>query len=304
LIQQQTQVAQLSDQLKQLMNDPAFPVSSSPIITPVDQGTDVATHFNLDDQIETGMENRYELGQQQARIDSAEISVLVAKNNLLPSLNAQLQATVDGLGKDIGSAWGKEGDFNHWGYQAGLQFEYPLGNRAAQAIWQRALLQRMQAIASYVGLVNQITLDVKTAARQVQATWERLSAARQAVLRYRTLLDKLNTQVNAGSVELTFDFIENVVQDQQFLAQAEQQEHLAMNDYNFAIATLEKNKGTILRYDNVVMEQEQLPFDMSIRGGSLARQMLLGEPTTRTEKPMMPVVEPPVLPKPTTDPVQ
>jgi outer membrane protein TolC len=295
LIQQQTLVEQLSDQLKQLMNDPEFPVSSSPIVTAVDDGSEAAMHFNLDDQIETAMENRYELGQQQARIDSAEISVLVAKNNLLPSLNAQLQATVDGLGKDIGTAWGKEGDFNHWGYQAGLQFEFPLGDRAAQAIWQRALLQRMQAIASYAGLVNQIAFDVKTAARQVDATWARLSRAREARLHYEKLLEKLKTQVDAGNQQLTFDFIINVVQDQQALAQAEQTEHLALNDYNFAIATLEKNKGTILRYDNVIMEQEQLPFDMAIRGGSLARQMLLGEPTQRTEKPIMPVVPPPVL---------
>jgi outer membrane protein TolC len=264
----------------------------------MDEGTEDPIHFNLDDQYETALENRYELGQQQARIDSAEISVDVARNNLLPSLTAQIQATVDGLGKQINQAFSKEGDFNHWGYQAGLQFSYPLGNRAAAAIWQRSLLQRMQAIASYAGLVNQIALDVKTAARQVDSTWVRLGKARDSRFQYQKVLERLHEQVQSGDQTLTFDFVFNLLQDQQQLFQAQQTEHLALNDYNFAIATLEKNKGTILRYNNVIMEQEQLPFDMSVRGGEQARELLLGIPHDGTEKPIMPVLPPPVLPKP------
>jgi len=304
LIQLQTQADNFSDQLKQLMNDPEFPVIGAAVIVPLDEGTEDPIHFNLDDQYETALENRYELGQQQARIDSAEVSADVARNNLLPSLTAQIQATVDGLGKQINEAFSKEGDFNHWGYQAGLQFEYPLGNRAAEAIWRRALLQRMQAIASYAGLVNQIALDVKTAARQVDATWVRLGKARDSRLHYQKVLERLGEQVKSGDQTLTFDFVFNLLQDQQQLSQAEQTEHLALNDYNFAIATLEKNKGTILRYNNVIMEQEQLPIDMSVRGGSLARDMLLGLPHREVEPPIMPVVPPPVLPKaePATQP--
>ncbi len=296
LIQLENHVADLSDQLKQLMNDPEFPVAGSVIITPIDEGTELPLHFDLNDQIETAMENRFELGQQQARIESAEISVDVARNNLLPSLTAQIQATVDGVGHYIGGAFNKEGDFNHWGYQAGLQFTYPLGNRAAKGIWQRSLLQRMQAIASYAGLVNQISLDVKTAARQVDATWQRLSKARDARLHYQKLIEQLNTQMQAGGQVLSFEFIINVLQDQQQMAQAQQVEHQAMNDYDFSIATLEKNKGTLLRYNNVIMEQEQLPFDMSVSDNGVARRMLMGEPRTDRDVPVMPVVPPPVLP--------
>jgi outer membrane protein len=276
LIQLENHVADLSDQLKQLMNDPDYPVSGSPIITPSDQGTEAPMHFDLDDQIETAMENRLELGQQQVRIDSAAVAVDVARNNLLPSLTAQLQATVDGLGRNINDAFNKEGDFNHLGYQAGLQFEFPLGNRAARAIWQRSLLQRMQAIASYAADVNQVALDVKTAARQIDATWERLSRARNSRLFYQKLLEDVDKQHNSGDVPYSYEAVFTELQEQQQLAQAEQTEHQALNDYNYAIANLEKAKGTILRYNNVIMEQEQLPFDMSVKGSPVPRQMLLG----------------------------
>jgi outer membrane protein TolC len=230
----------------------------------------------VDDQIETAMENRFELGQQQVRIESAEIAVEVARNNRLPSLTAQLQATVDGLGRNLNNAFDKEGDFNHWGYQAGFQFTFPLGNRAAAAIWQRSILQRMQAIASYAGLVNQVSLDVTTASRQVSSTWIRLSKARDSRLHFQKLLADLEIQDKSGDVPFTFDSVNIRLNNQEELAQAEQIEHQALNDYNFAIATLEKNKGTILRYDNVILEQDQLPFDMAVKGNLLPGQELIG----------------------------
>ena len=39
-----------------------------------------------------------------------------------------------------------------------------------------------------------------------------------------------------------------------------------MKDYNYAIAQLESAKGTILRYNNVLMEQEPVPFDLELAG--------------------------------------
>jgi outer membrane protein TolC len=276
LIQLQSHVEDLSDELKQLMNDPDYPVSGGAIITPSEEGTEMQMRFNLDDQIETAMQNRYELGQQQVRIDSAEIAVDVARNNRLPSLTAQLQATVDGLGRNLNNALDKEGDFNHLGYQAGLQFTFPLGNRAAAAIWQRSLLQRMQAIVSYAGLVNQIALDVTTASRQVDTTWFRLGKARDSRLHYEKLVADQTIQDRSGDVPFTSDSVFVRLQNQNFLATAEQTEHQALNDYNYAIANLEYVKGTLLRYNNVMIEQEQLPFDMQAKGNPTVRQRLIG----------------------------
>jgi len=276
LIQLESHVDDLSDQLKQLMNDPDYPVSGAAVITPIDDGTEAPLHFNLDDQIETAMQNRFELGQQQVRIESAQVATMVAHNNLLPSLTAQLQATVDGLGRNINDAFNKEGDFNHLGYQAGLQFEFPIGDRAAGAIWQRSILQRMQAVASYVGLVNQVSEEVKTAARAVDTSWFRLRVARDSRLHYEKLVEDEALQDKSGDVPFTSESVFERLQQQLGLATAEQTEHQALNDYNYAIANLEKAKGTILRYNNVVMEQEQLPFDMNVKGSPVPRKMLLG----------------------------
>ncbi len=266
LIAEQSRVDALSDQLKQLMNDPAYPVSGNAVILPSDDFQNDPVHFNLNDQVEAALENRLELGEQQVRIESAEIAVDVARNGLLPSLTLQLAGTVDGLARTINGAFNNEGQFNHLGYQAGLQFELPIGNRAARAVWQRALLQRLQAIAGYGSEEEKVTLDVRNAARDVSTAYERLAAAHNSVLGFQKVLESLQAQIRSGDAQLSFGFVFDLLNDQEQLAAQEQAEHLAQNDYNYAIAELEGAKGTLLRYNNVIMEQEQLPFDLELPG--------------------------------------
>ena len=263
LVDAQTRVADLSDTLKRLMNDPDYPVSGNVIIMPTHDETDVPLHFDVDEQIEAGLDNRLELGQQQVRINSAEVAMKVAKNNLLPQLNFQGSVTSDGVARDLGNAFGNQADFNHIGYSAGLQLTVPLGNRAARAVWQRSLLQRQQAIDSYRQIVETVTQDVKTAVRDLDSAYRTIGRRRLARLAAADTLNKLQQQEEAGATPLTPEFVQLRLDQQDRLATAEEAESQALFDYNFAIATLEKNKGTILRYNNVMLEQKQLPFDMS-----------------------------------------
>jgi outer membrane protein TolC len=269
-VQLENHVADLSDQLKQLMNDPRYPISSAGIITPTDSGTEEPLHFNLDDQIEAALGNRLELGQQQVRVESSETAVDVARNNLLPQLNALITGGVDGLGSNFGNSMESQGQFNRLGYSLGLQFVFPLGNRAANAVWQRSILQRLQAIVSYGALVKTVTLDVKTAARAVDAAYGRVVVSRKATLASRELVQREQKQWDAGDQAITSELIFVLLQDQQLLASAEQAEHQALNDYNYAIANLEKAKGTILRYNNVMMEQDLMPAGVNLTGTAAA----------------------------------
>ena len=278
LIADQARLGDISDQLKVLMNDPAYPVSSAVRLTPGDDFLVDELHFNVDDAVVTALENRYELGQQQVRIDSSEIAVDVARNGLLPSLTAQLQGTVDGLNRKFDDTFEAEGQFNRIGFQAGLQFQLPIGNRAARAVWQRSLLQRLQAIAGYGSEIEKVTADVTTAARAVRSSFERLRTIHRSVAFYQQLLATLDQQVQAGQQGLDFAFIFNLLQDQEQLAGQERAEHQAANDYNYAIAQLEGAKGTLLRYNNVLMEQEQLPFDLKLPGSPDPRPTPPGYP--------------------------
>jgi outer membrane protein TolC len=211
-------VRDLSDQIKRAMNDPDFPITSAVVIVPADQPTEYPIVFNLQDQINTAMENRAELGQQQLRVDSATLVVKVAKNNLLPQLNFVGSLGVQGVGTDIPNAIDSQADLGNIGYRLGLQLEIPLGNREARAIYQRTLLQRQQAIDQYRSLIEQVSLE------------------------------------DAGD-PLTQEFIQLKLQSQADLANAQSAEAEAIANYNLSIANLERAKGTLLRYNNVTMEE-------------------------------------------------
>jgi outer membrane protein TolC len=254
LIRARSRVRDLSDQIKRLMNDPDLPVSSNLLLLAADAPIEEQIRFNQEDQINTAMENRAELGQQQLRSENAAIAARVAENNLLPQLNFVGNIGTTGLGGDFDDAV-SDGDGDHLEYAAGVQLEIPIGNRAARAIWKRAQLQRLQAITQYRALIEQVALDVKTAVREVDTTWEEIAGTRQAVFAAADALNAVEERERAAE-QLTPEFVNRKLDLQQTLAEAQRLEVQARANYQIALARLEQAKGTLLRYSNIVMEEE------------------------------------------------
>ncbi len=259
LIRAKANVRDLSDQLKRLMNDPQFPVSGPTVITPATAPLKDPVHMDLNEQIQTALENRLELAQQQLRIDSASTAVRVGKNALLPQLNLTGRASVDGIGSDLGDAFSDQTNFGNISGSIGLEFVFPLGNRAARAQWTRTLLQRQQAIAQYQALVAQVGLEVKEAQRNIHTSWDEMVATRQARFSAADALLAIQQRENANE-PLTPTFVQLKLDRQAALASAEASEIQAIINYNLAILQLERANGTLLRYNNVLLEEDNLPF--------------------------------------------
>jgi outer membrane protein len=257
LISFKAQARDLSDQLKELMSDPEYPVTSNVIVLPADAPVEDRIEFDLTDEIDTAMENRLELGEQQLKVDAATVTVGVAKNNLLPELDFIGSVGPDGAGEDIGRAVITNADFNHWEFTAGFKLQVPLGNRAARSIWRRSLLQRMQAIEQYRSFVEQIAADVKVNARAVNTTWDIIRSSRRSLFAAQDALTRINTRERSGE-PLTPEFVQTKLQLQDTLSESLQSEAEAIANYNIALAQLERAKGTLLRYNNVVLEEQPL----------------------------------------------
>jgi len=262
LVRARARVGDLSDQLKRLMNDPDMPVSSASIILPSTEPMMDPIKFNLEEQIATGLENRFELGQQMLRIDSASVASKVAKNGLLPQLNLIGSGGFQGLDNSIGGAADKQLDANHISYSLGVQLEIPIGNREARAVWQRALLQRQQAIEQYRSLIEQVSLDVKTAAREVETTWNEMISTRLARYAADQSLSAIQQREDAKE-PLTPTFVQLKLDTQERLASAKSSEAQAISNYNNGLSKLERAKGTLLRYNNVLLEEDKTPIGVS-----------------------------------------
>jgi outer membrane protein TolC len=258
LLLAQRRVYDLSDGLKRLMDDETFPVAGPVVLLPADTPIVEQIDFELGDQIDTAMDNRPELGQQIARIRNAEITEEVGRNNLLPQLNFTGSLSFQGVGLNVGQALKDQRQWEDISSSIGLEFEIPIGNRAARAIYRRVQLQRLQAITQYKNEIDRVQQEVKTSVREVNTSWDIIVQRRQARFAAADSLLAIQQRAEAGEA-LTPTFVQLQLDAQERLARSQAEEAAAIRDYNVAISRLERAKGTLLRYNNVVMEEESLP---------------------------------------------
>ena len=259
LIRARAQVRDLSDRLKRLMSDPALPVAGPTVVVPATEPIEQRLTFDLPDLVESAMLNRSELGEQRLRIGSAGTAVRVAESNRLPQLDLVLSAGLQGIGEDYGDAWQEFTEDTNFTGGVGLQFEIPIGNRAANAVYLRAHLQRQQAVAQYEALIQQVAEEVSTSLRGVETAYLEIAAQRQARLAAADALDALEER-ELGGEPLSPSFINTKLSQQEQLAEAQRAEAAAISDYNVAVADLELAKGTLLRYNNVLLDEADQPM--------------------------------------------
>jgi outer membrane protein TolC len=99
--------------------------------------------------------------------------------------------------------------------------------------------------------------DVIRSLQQIDSTWQQVEARRQSRLFARRWLDLLQEQEDVGGRALSPEFVNRKLQAQQDLANAAREEAAAIANYNIALMLLERSKGTLLRYNNIVIEEDR-----------------------------------------------
>lgn len=254
LIRAKQNVVDLSDEIKRRMNDPEFPVSSSFLIVPSDALQD-PVNFDYQVAIDAAVAHRLELGQQLVRIEQSRVAERVAANNKLPRVDFVGSFGFRGLGDGPGEASKNLWELNSPSWSFGFEMEYPIGNRSARAIFERARLQRLQAIEQYRNILAQVSLDVKTSMSDIRSNWEQSAARTQSRLASREQLDLIQKQQDLGE-PITPPFIQVKLQAQETLANEAREEAAAIANYNIAIQRLERAKGTLLKYNNVKLKED------------------------------------------------
>ncbi len=262
LVRAKARVGDLSDQLKQFMGDPEYPIAGSDLILPGTPPTIQQVVFDPQEQIETALVYRGELGQQKLRVDNAVTALGVARNNELPRLDlvgsASVQALKGSYGEAFANVFSNPDDPYEGVVSLGFQFEYPLGNRAARAIYRRAMLQYLQASDSYRQIIDQVIVDVKKAMREVETTWTEVVRTTQAEYAAADALRSVQIREDAGEA-LTPEFVDLKLRQQEILAQSSRDRAAAQSNYNVSLSQLERAKGTLLKYNNVLLTEAAMP---------------------------------------------
>jgi outer membrane protein TolC len=252
VIRGRRRVRAASDRLKLLMNDPMLAMGSEAVLYPAARERDTPIEYDLRDSIATALDNRPEIEQALLAIDDSAIRQLVADNARLPLLDLSGEIAYVGLNTNAGAAY-RALDDDFIDYVLALSFEYPLGNRAAEADYRIARLRRYQTLLSYRQAVQSVVFDVKAALRDVVANYELIQATRAFRIaqaeNLRTLLVREDTMEG-----LTPEFLNLKFDRQDRLASARQQEITALANHDNSLSKLYRAMGTGLSMRGIEVE--------------------------------------------------
>jgi multidrug efflux pump subunit AcrB/outer membrane protein TolC len=255
LVRAQRIVAVASDRLKQLMNDPELPIVGEALLMPTESLTADPYEYELRRLMLTAIQQRPEVQSAVLSIEDTELQRRVAQNLRDAQLDLRVGASVLGQDGDAGGSYGSIFDDDHYVLFAGLSFELPVGNRAAEARDRQAMRQNRAAVIAYEQVVRDVMLDVKEALRNVRTNFELVAASRAFRLAQTENLRSLMAEQEARS-GLSPEFLNLVFQRQEGLARAQLSEVQAMTDYNRSIAALHRAIGGGLRAERIDIERE------------------------------------------------
>ena len=203
-------------------------------------------------EVQTALDNRQEIKEQELRVANAKIAVGRAKNGELPRFDLTFRQTYDGLGTNADSSFDQVSQGNFIEYSIGVEFEMPIGNRGPRAAYQRSQLQHIQAVASLKKVFEDVILDVNLATRALSTSYDQIGPSFEAAEARVREADSFVARAERKDINT----LTNELGAWQNLANARRLLIASMVDYNIAIIDLERAKGTLLMYDNVVIPPE------------------------------------------------
>ncbi|MEE2681771.1 MAG: TolC family protein [Planctomycetota bacterium] len=250
----QQAVKEASDDLKVLINDPGYPLAGESVLAPVDEMVHTPVSLDLRSTLLTAIAKRPDVRKSILQIDIARIEEVVADNGRLPELDLQAQVSTTGMSDAIGESYDRTFDGDFISYVLGLAFQYPLGNRAAEAAWRESRLGRSAAMVAYRSSSPQGNLDVKTPMREDIDTAQYTNATRVARLATAEYLRALEVE-RETLASLTPTFLNLIFSAQASLATARSDEFQAISSFNISVVQLHRAMGTVLDMHQIGLQQ-------------------------------------------------
>lgn len=229
------------DQLRRLMNPSEDLLRQEVRLIPVDQPKHSLEPLSAQEAIDVALERRPEILQASKNVETSELNVKFAKNQLLPTLSFQGTTGLAGLGADYPDSVKRNFGGDYYNYGAGLVLSYPLGNRSAWSTYNKRQLEQRNAETSLQSVRQQIILAVREAIRRVQTDFKRIETTRSARIMAEKQLQAEQERLKVGLSTTRF-----VLDFQRDLATAQGNELRAIVDYNKSLSNLNRQKATAL----------------------------------------------------------
>ncbi|MDB5305600.1 MAG: hypothetical protein JWM97_3149, partial [Phycisphaerales bacterium] len=227
--------------LKRILNRPDIPLDSPTRILPGTRPSAIAYTLDAKKLADAALAQRMEMLEIELQIVQEAANIRLARNALLPLLAVQYSYSHSGFSGSAHETFDQVLNKDFAGHQVGIILNIPLGNEAARSQLRRALLSRLQQLASKEQRAVQIRQEVFNAADTMETDWQRILAAHKRVVLAARVADVEVRQFNQGLRTST-----EVLDAQTRLADAQSSEIAAITDYQVAQVDIAFATGTLL----------------------------------------------------------
>lgn len=245
-------------QIIALVNDPELLYRQQTELVPVQVPSLRFETLTFRDSALLAVQNRPEVDRAMKEIRAASIRAGVAERDLLPALNLVMAGYVSGLegNRQIGSAFGDQFSLGGPSFTVGLEYEMPYCNRAARARQERQLLEVRRFSHQLQVTVAGLLSDVEKSLREVHTAWTEVHARYHAMVAAEKEIDQLTERwrlLPGDGGEAGF-VLENLLSAQVRLGGEEYGLVFALVNSNLAQSNLQRATGTLLQYQQVVLQ--------------------------------------------------
>jgi outer membrane protein TolC len=272
LIRAQNLYRNSQDQLIDAVLGPGLTADSTLQIQPSDRPEDYVPYdVNPEVAVQSAFEHRPEMAQANKLIEQRDVQRAFARNQQLPSLDAQVAYGNEGIaGKlnpdcgfggfpcgtpTVGTQWNDS--LNDFGTSTAAEqitaraiFSIPIPNTSARHRASQAELELRRANSQKRRLEQSIILEVRTAVRNLTDSQKGIEAARRARAAAAEQLRAERIRLEYGE-STPFE----VLQRESDYVRAESEEINAFQAYRTSATGLDRAQGTILRNSNVSIDE-------------------------------------------------
>lgn len=225
-------------------------------------------HVETEQLVQAAIRNRPEVRAAIAQIRSSAIRKQIAANQLLPRLDAVLSSYVSGLrgDRDIGGSFTDQFTTGEPSYTVGVEFEVPIGNRAAKSRLQRSQLEAQVLHRQFERQVGDVVLEARIAGREIERLNRENENNFKGLQKAALELDLIQQrqQLNLDDGKTGSLYIEDLLASQARLTAAEIRLARSQTSQAIALVDVKRATGELLSSGSEVHQSvtyEAVPFE-------------------------------------------
>ncbi len=258
-----TDIRNAESQLRLMVNDPEMLNGGAVEFTPMEAPSMAPMPVGLRESLQEALVNRPDISHAIRQMRASGVRMGVSKSEMLPKLDFIVSSYVAGLENKAQFVDSFNNQFTQGrpGYTVGMEFEVPLGNRAAKAKVEQRQWELKRAINSFKATVETSLTEVEISSREVDTAWRELLGKYQAMVAAQNevsyLQDRFDVLPNVE--ESSILLLEDLLDGYERLADEEAAFAQAQTSYSLSIIQLRRSTGTMLRsrYDAPELENSE-----------------------------------------------